>query len=203
MSQANPQLRPKAALITDPLGVITANVTEINPGEGALDVNIVGGSSGSGSVEITGPGGVNTAIVTADGSLDVVNTAPLVENVILTTGSLANGASAALTAQIPGPFQMLWAAVSAYCRVEAYSTAAVQAADAARPVTQVPTPANASGVISDGLLLATLALGYENTFGLNGDTPASNTIYFTITNLSGTAAAITVNIAYTNSLVPA
>jgi hypothetical protein len=108
-----------------------------------------------------------------------------------------------LTAQMLGPFQMLWAAVSAYCRVEAYSTAAVQAADAARPVTQVPTPANASGVISDGLLLATLALGYENTFGLNGDTPASNTIYFTITNLSGTAAAITVNIAYTNSLVPA
>ena len=44
MSQANPQLRPKAALITDPLGVITANVTEINPGEGALDVNIAAGA---------------------------------------------------------------------------------------------------------------------------------------------------------------
>ena len=124
---------------------------------------------------------------------------PIVQNVIVTTGVLANNASVETTAQIPGPFQLLWITVSAFCRVRAYSTAAAQAADLSRPSSQTPTPATSTGIISDAVLTSSLALGYLDTYGLNGDTPASNTIYLTITNLSGAPAAISINVAYTDS----
>ena len=203
MSDANPQLRPKAALITDPNGVTTANVTEINPGEGALDVNVVAGGSGGGPVTITGPGGVNTAIVTDTGALDVALTAPLVQNVVQTTGVLVNGSSATLDVPMPlaGPLQLLWVTVSAFSRIEAYDTSAHRAADAARPYATPPGP-SVAGIISDAVLLSTLSLRYTDTFGENGDSPLGDTLYFTVTNLSGGPAAITFNISYTNSLVP-
>lgn len=202
MSENNPQLRPKASLITDPAGFTTANVTEINPGEGALDVNVVGGGgTGGGPVTITGPGGVNTAIVTAEGALDVAPSAPLVQNVVQTTGVLANGSSATLDVPMPlaGPLQFLWVTVSAFSRIEAYDTAAHRTADAARPYATPPGP-SVAGIISDAVLLSALSLRYTDTFGENGDSPLGDTIYFTVTNLSGAPAAITFNISYTNSL---
>ena len=193
MSDANPQLRPKSTLITDAGGVFTANVTPA----GQLEVTA---SAGSSSVMITGPGGTNTAIVTAAGALDVAVIPPVVQNVLVTTAALANNASAEVTVQIPGPFQLLWITVSAFCRVRLYSTAAVQAADLSRPSTQTPTPATATGIISDAVLTTSLALGYLGTFGENGDAPATNTIYTTVTNLSGSLTTISINVAYTNTL---
>ena len=210
MSQENPQLRPKAALITDPGGFIAANVTEINPNEGALDVNVVAGAAGNAAAGPTGspvPLDADYIGYNDNGTLVGVSLTnplpvmdiPIVSNVIVTTGVLANNASEEDTAQIPGPFQLLWITVSAFCRVRAYATAAERAADLGRPSSQTPTPATSTGVISDVVLTSSLALGYVDTYGLNGDTPTSNAIYLTITNLSGSPAAISVNIAYTDS----
>jgi hypothetical protein len=210
MSENNPQLRPKAALITDANGFNTANVTEISPNVGALDVNLVGGSAGNPAAGPTGqpvPAEADYVGYNDNGTLVGVSLTsplpvmdiPIVQNVIVTTGVLANNASVETTAQIPGPFQLLWITASAFCRVRAYSTAAAQAADLSRPSSQTPTPATSTGIISDAVLTSSLALGYLDTYGLNGDTPASNTIYLTITNLSGAPAAISINVAYTDS----
>lgn len=82
---------------------------------------------------------------------------------------------------------------SAFCRVRLYSTATARTADTARAIGT--DPATAAGVLADLVFDATsgLTINFQPLISFNNnDVPVTSTIYYAITNRSGTPAAITV-----------
>lgn len=118
------------------------------------------------------------------------------EDDVITTASLANGASEQGSATVAKATLLLRITGSAKCRVRLYSTAAYRAADIARAAGT--DPVGEHGIMTDILFpdgnltwdLSPLALL------TNGDTTATTSIYYTITNLSGATAAITVTLTH-------
>ena len=95
-------------------------------------------------------------------------------------------------------FLVLKVVVSAYARVRLYATAAAATADVARLFTVPPAAGTQHEVIMDMQLDSVYgSLSFVMspvTPGANMDTSPADTIYYNITNLSGTTAAITVTL---------
>ena len=115
-----------------------------------------------------------------------------------TTASLANNAVETGSMTLVKSFLVLEVAVSAYARVSLYATLAAATADASRPFTTPPTAGAQTELILDVQLDST----YGSTSlvmspiapGANMDVSPADTIYYNITNLSGSSAAITVTL---------
>jgi hypothetical protein len=80
-----------------------------------------------------------------------------------------------------------------------YSTAAAQAADAARTVTQPVALGAASGIIGDWYLAQSFEFSWLCTpavVGFNGDSPQSTVIYYAVTNPMPVSSPIMVTFSY-------
>ena len=128
-------------------------------------------------------------------------TPPIPTTLVLTTGSLATGASENDTPAFPKNATLWRVTASQACRIELYATAAAQTADQAgpRPISVPPTPGTQHGVLLD---LNLDFLNYTSPWLMsppallvNGDSPQNSQLYSTITNL-GSTGAITVTFYY-------
>lgn len=120
----------------------------------------------------------------------------------VTTGSLAPSGVQTGTITLAKTFVLMYVQVSAPARVRLYATAAARTADASRGTGVAPPAGTQYGIISDlYLTTAQYFLLSPVAVGSNGDgSPASgstsNSIYYSITNIGASAAAITVTFTY-------
>jgi hypothetical protein len=113
-----------------------------------------------------------------------------------TTSSLANNASEQSTISMATGYRLLKISTSVAARVEIYTTAAAQTADASRAVGT--DPGVGAGVILDyvttsGLLTAELSPMVD---GFSLESSPSTSISLTTTNLSGSTGTVTVTLTY-------
>lgn len=113
-------------------------------------------------------------------------------DVSLVTATLANNATETGSVALGKSFKLLTISVSAPCRVRLYQTAAYRDADASRAIGTDPTGEH--GLITDdNLVTGNLTLDLPGfVFGDNKDASPSSNIYYSVQNLSGGSAAITV-----------
>lgn len=94
-------------------------------------------------------------------------------------------------------FQLIAVTSSSPCRIELYGTTLAQSGDAGRQLDTPPPAGSTQNIITDiALDTAPLAWTFQDRVGANADTPQSNTLYISITNLDVTSDIITVTITY-------
>lgn len=110
---------------------------------------------------------------------------PVAKTASATSPSLNPGESFTGTVLMAKSFYLFSLSVNAPVRVELYSTAGARASDFARPATTPPGYGNEQGLIGDFNLptAPTIWATDPAVIGGNGDTPQTNVIYFTITNI--------------------
>jgi hypothetical protein len=121
----------------------------------------------------------------------------------ISSGSIANNATATGSVSMAKTFSIIFVTVNHACRVQLYSTAAGRdtVPEPTRPISVPPTPGLADQIIADWNL--TGLTGVPLTFpcqppvlGANQDGSESTTIYWRVTNLSGSTTTITASITY-------
>jgi hypothetical protein len=133
-------------------------------------VSSVGSSSGSGG---TGLGSRSTVSVT--------------------TAAIAAGTLSTLSVIGFKSYALYKVATTAAAWVRIYTSASAQSSDASRSLGTDPVPGN--GVIAEVITTgATSQLISPATIGFNDNTPPTNAIYVTVSNQSGSTAAITVTL---------
>jgi hypothetical protein len=142
--------------------------------------------------------GTTTTIATSttSSSSTTTNNPPVAQSASTTTPIIIAGNQFTGTILLAKSFLLYKLAVNAACRVRLYATAAAQSGDLTRPLTIPVGLGTEQGIISDVEMDAAGVWFYENTVGSNGDTPQSNVIYLTVTNLSGVNQAITATLTY-------
>lgn len=114
----------------------------------------------------------------------------------IVTASLADAATETGTVSVAKSALLLKAVASADCWLRLYATAAARTADAGRTIDTDPEPG--AGVLSDlapGVDGASLTIPVTPAHELhNDDSPATTTLYYALTNKSGSAAAVTVTL---------
>lgn len=150
---------------------------------------IAGGSSGG-----------NAVVTTVNQSGSGTNPPPVqtvAKNVAITTTVLGPGAVFQGTLAVSRSYQLLSVQSSVPARVELYGTNFQQIADLSRALDTAPPAGSTQGIVTDVALdTAPLSWSFQNRVGANGDSPQAPNAYITITNLSGAAVAVTVNITY-------
>jgi hypothetical protein len=112
-------------------------------------------------------------------------------NVDVTTASIADNASATGTVTLGKSFELFKVTVDRDCRVRLYQTSADRTADAARAIGTDPD--SAAGVICDLVFDGfTEIVTSPRISGNNQDSPVTDTIYYSITNLSGATSTVAV-----------
>lgn len=114
-------------------------------------------------------------------------------DVVVTTASLADLATENGTVALGKSFELFKAVADRFCRVRLYQTAAARTADAGRGIGT--DPATAAGVIADLIFTALSGLTIvcqPRIPGENHDGPVTSTIYYAITNMSGSASTVQV-----------
>jgi hypothetical protein len=132
-----------------------------------------------------------TSIVATSTSSTITNNPPTAISVTVTTPPLNMGDTFQSTVTMAKAFQLQKVATATPVRVELYKTAAAQAADIFRAATTPVGLGTEQGIITD-IYLDTTPVVWDVTpdvTGHNGDSPATSTIYITITNL-GTAGSV-------------
>jgi hypothetical protein len=116
-----------------------------------------------------------------------------------TTGSLANNATENSTVTMNKSFTIVQVTVNKAARLRLYSTAAARTADAARANSVPPTPGTEHGCIID------LYLDTSDKFtwflspcadGANLDGTPTASIYYALTNLSGSTGTVTFTVTF-------
>lgn len=135
--------------------------------------------------------------VTSSSSSTTTNNPPKSTSASVTTPVLAPGTAFQGTILLAKSSLLYSLAVNASCRVELYSTMSAQTNDFSRSLgTPVGLGTN-QGIISDVEIdTAPTVWYYQNTIATNDDTPQSNVIYITITNLDIASTPITATITY-------
>lgn len=111
----------------------------------------------------------------------------------VTTGSIANGASANATVTGFTGYALLSVQTSAAAWVTVYTSTAARTADASRAITDDPVPG--SGVLAEVITTgAQTQLFTPGVFGYSDETSPSTDIYIKVVNRSGSTAAITVTL---------
>jgi hypothetical protein len=132
-----------------------------------------------------------TSIVATSTSSTITNNPPTATSVTVSTPPLGTGSTYQSTVTMAKAFQLQKVATATPVRVELYKTAAAQAADIFRASTTPVGLGTEQGIITD-IYLDTTPVVWDVTpdvTGHNGDSPATSTIYITITNL-GTAGSV-------------
>ena len=94
-------------------------------------------------------------------------------------------------------FVLLNVSLSGAARIELYSTLNAQTSDLHRPSTIGPGYGTESGIITD-IVLDTAPYVWQavNVIGANADTPQTQNIYISVTNLSQASQTYNVSIQY-------
>jgi hypothetical protein len=121
----------------------------------------------------------------------------------ITTSTLTNNSVQSGTITLSKTFSILEVTVSTGCRIRLYSTSAALAADASRSTTTPPAAGTAHGVILDLVLAPPQITSFPITWlcspeaiGSNCEATPSSSISYSITNLSGTSAAISLTFIF-------
>lgn len=125
----------------------------------------------------------------------IVGPALKAQAIVKTTASLGNGSSETGAIAVGcKSFILISSAGDKSCRIQLYGTAADRDADAGRAPNTPPDPLTQNGIMADHLLTA----GGAETFNCapplvctNHDAPRANTIYYRITNNSGSTGTVT------------
>jgi hypothetical protein len=138
-----------------------------------------------------------TTTATSSSSTTTTNNPAKATSASLTTPVLAPGTAFQGTILLAKTSLLYSLAVNVPCRVELYSTMSAQTNDFSRPLgTPVGLGTN-QGIISDVEMDTAPAIWYyQDTNGSNEDTPQSNVIYVTVTNLGLASTATTITITY-------
>lgn len=113
----------------------------------------------------------------------------------ISTGSIANAATANTTVTLAKGYSLYKVETSAAAWVRLYGNAAQRTADASR--SQFTDPQPSSGVMAEVITAsANTVIISPAAFGWNDDTPVSSSIPIAVTNLSGGTANITVTFTY-------
>jgi len=193
-------------------GRIYQNSSVVGRGFGTDNSTLGSGNVVTGGSDATSILGVPITGTPADGDILQYNASanawqivgPLLKrvNVIKTTASLGNGiAETGSIAFSCKSFALLSVAGDRSCRVQLYSTAAARDVDANRPVNMPPDSETQNGIICDMLLSAGGAETWvcaPPLLGSNADTTPAQTIYYRITNNSGSTSSVTATL----SIVP-
>ena len=94
-------------------------------------------------------------------------------------------------------FVLLTVSLSAAARIELYSTLAAQTSDLHRPSTVGPGFGVEQGIITD-IVLDTAPYVWQavNVIGANADTPQTQNVYISVTNLSAASQTYVVSIQF-------
>jgi hypothetical protein len=139
-----------------------------------------------------------TTVVTSSTSTVTTNNPPIAKTASAMAPPLNPGQSFVGTVLLAKSFYLLSVSVSAPVRVELYSTAAARASDMSRAATTPPGYGNEQGLIGDFNLpnAPTTWATDPAVIGGNGDSPQSNVIYLTITNISVSSSTPSVTFSY-------
>ena len=121
------------------------------------------------------------------------------QDTVVTTASLANGATENGVVALGKSFELFKLIADRHCRVRLYQTSAFRTADASRPVGTDPDTAH--GVIGDFVFDGTSGLTIicqPRPAGENHDTPVVSDIYYAIENQSGGTS--TVEVTFTHAI---
>lgn len=142
--------------------------------------------------------GTNTTQLATTAFVLANTSTPAATTVAKTTGSLANLATENGTITFAKSAMLQKIVASAACWVRLYETSAARTSDNTRLITT--SPKAGLGILSNagpGLDSAGLTIPITPAHELhNGDGPRTTTIYYAITNKSGSTAAITVTFTY-------
>lgn len=119
----------------------------------------------------------------------------------LVTGTLGDTATETGTVILAKTFACAKVVASALCRIRLYSTSAARAADASRVATVQPTIGTQHGVILDLVLDTADKLTWVMSplaYGANCESSPSTSISYSVQNLSGSSAAITITFTFTS-----
>jgi hypothetical protein len=170
-------------------------------GTGTASPSLVAGTN----VTITGSWPNQTVNASGGGGL------PTSQTVTFTTSSLASLATASGTVSMAKSFLLLSVQVSSIARVRLYGTSASQVSDLTRPVYTPPIPGVQNALISDHYLTGTSLVPLDFScspvvVGSNADNGTgsppltqSSTIYYSVSNMGASAAAITVTLVFVPS----
>lgn len=167
-----------------------------------------GGPAVSGGSDATSILGVPITGTPADGDILQYNSVagawqivgPLLKSqtITKTTASLANGSAESGSISVAcKSFILIMSSADRSARIQLYDTAANQSADSGRPANFPPDALTQNGIMADHLLTAGGAETYNCSPPLictNHDTPRAQTIYYQVTNNSGSTSTVTVTL---------
>lgn len=135
-----------------------------------------GGSSGGG-------GGSGSSLVVSQTSM--------------TTPNLSASKSFAGSITLAKSFQLLQVSANAACRIEIYGTKLEQSGDSGRGLDVPPPAGSAQNIITDiALDTSPYQWSWQDRCGSNNESPRTNTVYITITNLGNVSNKFTITLVY-------
>lgn len=140
----------------------------------------------------------STAVTTSSSSSTSTNNPPKSQTASITTPVLNPGTNFAGTILLAKGFTLQFVTVSGPSRVEIYSTSSAQSADLFRDSNTPVGYGNEQGIIGEFNLIDAPVVWTVTppASGFNGDTPQSNVIYITVTNIGPSSQSITVTLTY-------
>ena len=152
----------------------------------------VGGTGGTTVVH------VGQQVVNGGSGTPGTSSLPLAQNASITTPVLAPSQTWTGTVQMAKSFTVLSVSGSSFARIELYGTKIAQTLDISRPVSQAPLNTT-QGLIMDVVLLTALTWKVLDCVGSNADSPQTQTIYITVTNVSTAAQAFVISLQFVPS----
>jgi hypothetical protein len=144
-----------------------------------------------------GAGSTSTTTTIVTSSSSTTNNPATSQTVSISTATISPGTTYTGIITMAKAFVLLTVSLSAAARIELYSTLAAQTSDLHRPSTVGPGFGVEQGIITD-IVLDTAPYVWQavNVIGANADTPQSQNIYISVTNLSAASQAYVVSIQY-------
>jgi hypothetical protein len=144
-----------------------------------------------------GAGSTSTSSVVVTSSSSTTNNPATSQTVSISTATISPGATYTGIITMAKAFVLLTLSLSAAARIELYGTLNAQTADLHRPPTIGPGFGVEQGIITD-IVLDTAPYVWQavNVIGANADTPQTQNIYISVTNLSAASQAYVVSIQY-------
>jgi hypothetical protein len=146
-----------------------------------------------------GAGSTSTSavVISSSSSSTITNNPATGKTVSITTATISPGTTYTGIITMAKAFVLLTVSLSAAARIELYGTLNAQTSDLHRPPTIGPGYGVEQGIITD-LVLDTAPYVWQsvNVIGANGDTPQTQNIYISVTNLSAASQAYVVSIQF-------
>jgi hypothetical protein len=144
-----------------------------------------------------GAGSTNATTTIVTSSSSTTNNPATSQTASISTAAISPGATYTGIITMAKAFVLLTVSLSAAARIELYSTLNGQNSDIHRPSTQGPGYGTEQAIITD-IVLDTAPYFWQavNVIGANGDTPQSQNIYISVTNLSAASQTYVVSISY-------